>query len=109
MTEITYDQWQAKITDPAIVTMMDNGSIPEVQLPPAEMLWKLTQAYKGAQDALNAANTGGTLPSLATIDLLQLGPAVETNPEGKPYIRGRAQMQCIIFLDSNNVQGVTVI
>ncbi|MEG4294220.1 hypothetical protein Q5692_35700 [Microcoleus sp. C2C3] len=109
MAEITYAQWMEKLSDTTLTTMITNASLPATTLPPAETLWKLMQSYKKAQDEWNVENAGGTLPSLATVDLLQLGPSVETNAEGRNYIRGRAQMQCIIFLDSNDVQGVTVI
>lgn len=109
MTEISYSEWMAKLGDTTLTTMINNASLPASTLPPAETLWKLTQSYKRAQDEWNAENAGGTLPSLATVDLLQLGPTVETNAEGRNYIRGRAQMQCIIFLDSNDVQGVTIL
>lgn len=110
MPDITYSAWTGAIADPALATMITNASLPNATLPPAEALWKLVQGYKKAQDAYNKADEVGTLPNLATIDLLQLGPTVEIFGEGdRPYVRGRAQIQCAIFLDGNDVQAVTVI
>lgn len=109
MPDITKDQWVAQIDDPNIAATIASGTLPALTLPPTEVLWKLMDGYKKAQDALNLESGGGTMPQLATVDLFKLGPTVETNPEGKPFIRGRAQMQCVIFLDSNDVRGVTII
>lgn len=108
-TDITKAQWIEAIADPDLAATLQNGTLPAQTLPPTEALWKLMQSYKKAQDALNMESGGGTVPQLATVDLFQMGPNVETSIDGKPYIRGRAQMQCLIFLDSNDVQGVTII
>ncbi|MEG4133245.1 hypothetical protein QUA41_30590 [Microcoleus sp. Pol11C1] len=108
--DITYADLTDAIGDTAIATMITNASLPSSTLPPAEFLWKVIKGYKKAQDQYNADEENGTLPSLATIDLLQMGPTVEIFGENnRPYIRGRAQIQCNIFLDDNDVQGVTVI
>ena len=110
MPDITHADWASAIADPALATMITNASLPNATLPPSETLWKLVKGYKKAQDEFNADETNATAPDLATIDFFQMGPAVEIMTEGnRPYIRGRAQMQVNIFLDDNDVQGVTVI
>lgn len=110
MADITYVDWTGAIADPAISTMITNASLPNSTLPPAEALWKMIQGYKKAQDGYNASDETGTMPNLATIDTMILGPTVEIMTDGdRPYVRGRANVQCLIFLDGNDVQGVTVI
>ncbi|MEG5159575.1 hypothetical protein QUB37_03880 [Microcoleus sp. AT3-A2] len=110
MADITYSEWTTAIADTAISSMITNASLPSSTLPPAETLWKMVQGYKKAQDAYNAEDESGTAPNLATIDTMILGPSVEIMAgDGRPYVRGRAQVQCVLFLDSNDVQGVTVI
>lgn len=109
MVDITYSEWTSAIPDTAIAAMITNASLPNATLPPAETLWKMVQGYKKAQDEYNAEDSTGTMPNLATIDPVILGPSVEIAADGRPYVRGRAQVQCVLFLDSNDVQGVTVI
>lgn len=109
MADITYPDWISGITDPVVAAMITNASLPETTLPPTETLWKLVQGYRKAQDNYNKADENGTMPNLVTVDPVIMGPAVEINPEGRSYVRGRAQIQCQIFFDSNDVQGVTVI
>lgn len=109
MPDITYAAWTSAITDPALSTMITNASLPNATLPPAETLWKLVQGYRKAQDERNKQDETGTVPNLVTVDPVIIGPTVETSAEGRSYVRGRAQIQCQIFFDSNEVQGVTVI
>jgi hypothetical protein len=107
--DITYADWIRAIGDPAVATMITNASLPESTSPPAEVLWKLVQAYKKAQDEFNVENAVGTSPNLATVNFLQMGPAVEIAADNRPYLRLRAQVQCIMFLEPNKVEGVTII
>lgn len=110
MADITYADWTGAIDDTTVSTMITNASLPNSTLPPAEALWKMVQGYKKAQDQYNADDETGTMPNLATIDTMILGPSVEIMADGgRPYVRGRANVQCVIFLDGNDVQGVTVI
>lgn len=107
--DITYADWIETIGDPALATMIANASLPESTLPPAEALWKLVQAYKKAQDKFNVENAVSNSPKLATVDFLQMGPTVEIAADNRPYLRLRAQVQCIMFLEPNKVEGVTII
>jgi hypothetical protein len=107
MTDITKEQWLQRIGDPQVAATIQNGTLPTTTLPPTEVVWKLLDGFKKAQDAFNADR--GTMPRLATVDLMQIGPAVETDAGGRLFVRGRAQVQCRIFLDTNDVQGVTII
>ena len=107
--DITYADWSEAINDPALATMITNAQFSESTLPPAEALWKLVQPYKKAQDEFNVENAVGTSPNLATVNFLQMGPAVEIATDNRPYLRLRAQVQCIMFLEPNKVEGVTII